>query len=399
MSTLTQTNIAVPVMGQSIESKALVLLDKAVAGFKSLGLAVPKQEDAPIQKLLSRVSRFGQDEAMVISLVLNRQQAFNQLAREQISGMEFANRQEQVVNLFNSVVSDARTQVTLVDNGKLSFIGKTKIWWMEARRGTFPERFNKIGDTYNAVSKDLGNQVERERAILLAYQDFRLALKASEVQAHVLLGRAEIALREAKEELGRAQAAVDAFPADGDATRRSELELERDMKVDAHDAVDADYQIAKDCADQLKVSYNASEFIFVSIKQDNHIKNRMYEQAVTFFATSDIVLTGLSVKFTQNQGMAEAAATQQAMTDGIGKALDHLAEVGGKNIEAALRAGYGPSIRAENLVRFIEHTVDFREKQNTMITELRHESTVNSEKAAASAEEGKRRYALLLSKA
>jgi hypothetical protein len=398
MNTLTTTTLGVPVQGPA-NNQALAFLDKAVAGFKSLGLVLPQPEDAPIQKLLSRVSTFGQDEAMVISLVLNRQQAFNQMAREQISGMQIANRQEKVVAMFNDVVSDAKTQVKLVDNGKLSFAGKFQIWWMETRRGNFPTRFTKIGQTYNSVSKDLGDQVEREQTILDAYQQFRFALKNSEVQANILLQRAEVTVAESKALLEQAQAEVTSFPADGDATRRSELELQRDLKINEHGEVDSAYQVAKDMRDQLQLAYTASEFIFASIKQGNNLKARMYEQAVAFFGTSDIVLTGLAVKFTQNHGMAEAAATSQAMTDGIGKALDHLSEVSGQNMEAALRAGYGPSIRAENLVRFIEHTVDFQEKQMAMIADLRQETTANTDRAAEAGEEGKRRFAALLTRA
>lgn len=398
MTTLTATTLGVPVKSP-VANQALVFLDKAVSGFKSLGIALPKPEEGPVQKLMARVAKYGQDEAMVISLVLNRQQVFNQMAREQISGMEFANRQEQVVALFNSVITDARTQVSLVEGGKLSYLGKMKIWWMEARRGNFPTRFHKIGNVYNAVSKDLGDQVERERNILLAYQDFRFALKNSEVQAHVLLQRAETELEKAKQLLDQAQAELAAFPADGDAVRRSQLELARDLKISEYTAMDADYQVVKDCADNLKVSYNTSEFIFASIKQDNDLKARMYEHAVSFFSTSDIVLTGLSVKFTQNNGMAEAAATAQAMTDGIGRALEHLAEVGGKNVEAAMRAGYGPSIMAEHLVRFIDHVVEMKEKQLTMTAELRRDSTENAIKAALATEEGKTKYVALLTRA
>lgn len=398
MTTLTQ-NLTPTVTPGAIKNQALTFLDKAISGFTSLGLSLPTQHETPVQNLLARISQFGTDEAMVIAMVLDRQQAFNQMARDQIAGMQIANRQEQVVSLFNSVVADANTQVKLIDSGRLSMAGKFKIWFMENRRGTFPERFDKIGKVYNSVSKDLGDQVEREEVILHAYQDYRFALKNSEVQAHVMLARAEAKLAETKQALEQSQAVVLAFPADGDAVERSQLELNRDLKVSEHKEMDRSYQIAKDMADQLRVAYNASEFIFASIAQAKDLKARMYEQSVTFFATSDIVLTGLSVKFTQNHGMAEAAGTAQAMTDGIGKALDHLAEAGGKTMEAAVRAGYGPSIKADNLINFINKTVEWQQSQNNLISQARNDATVNAAKIADASEEGKRRYVALLTSA
>ena len=54
-----------------------------------------------------------------------------------------------------------------------------------------PARFDKIHDTYLAVSKDTKNNIDREHIILEAYMDFRGALKQAEVSALEVLKIAE----------------------------------------------------------------------------------------------------------------------------------------------------------------------------------------------------------------
>lgn len=380
-------------------TNALSFLNKAVSKVSDLGLTLRKEDEAPVDKLLARISQFGTDEAMIISSVLQHQSAFSGMVREQISSMEIASRQEEIVALFTSVRTDANKQLTIIDGGKVGFIGKTQLWWMDTTRGKIPTRFEKIRNTYKAVATDLGDQVEREGAIVEAYTDFRFALKEAEVQAYTLLETATKRLEETKQVLLSAQAAVDAFPADGSHVEKARLEQTRELARAAFEKMDEDFQISKDVADQLRVSYGASEFIFKSIDDTRKVKNRLFNQSTTFFATGESVLTGLAVKYTQNAGMHEATQVGKAMSDGINDMLTDLSNQGSKNLKEALSVGYGPMVRADSLRKFIDSVVEYQESSIQLVAEARRLSTDEANKIAQISEEGKRRYIAAVNKA
>ena len=68
------------------------------------------------------------------------------------------------------------------------------------------------------------------------------------------------------------------------------------------------YQIAKDLADNLTVSYNTSEVVMARLMQTTTAKERVYAQAVSFFGTNETVLTALSASFTGMWGLHESTA-------------------------------------------------------------------------------------------
>lgn len=380
-------------------TNALSFLNKAVSKVSDLGLTLRKEEEAPVDKLLARISQFGTDEALIISSVLQHQSAFSTMVREQISSMEIASRQEEIVALFNSVRVDANKQLTIIDGGKVGFVGKTQLWWMDTTRGKIPARFEKIRKTYKDVATDLGDQVEREGKIVDAYTDFRFSLKEAEVQAYTLLENATKRLEETKQTLLTAQAAVEALPADSSHVEKARLEQTRELARAAFEKMDEDYQIAKDIADQLRVSYGASEFIFKSIDDTRKVKNRLYNQSTTFFSTGESVLTGLAVKYTQNAGMHEATQVGKAMSNGINDMLTDLSTHGSKNLQEALSVGYGPMVRADSLRKFIDSVVEYQETSIQLVAEARRLSTDEANKIAEISEEGKRRYIAAVNKA
>ena len=65
------------------------------------------------------------------------------------------------------------------------------------------------------------------------------------------------------------------------------------------------YQIAKDLADNLTISYNTSEVIMARLMQTTNAKERVYAQSVSFFSTNDSVLTALKASFTGLFGLHE----------------------------------------------------------------------------------------------
>ena len=116
---------------------------------------------------------------------------------------------------------------------------------------------------------------------------------------------------------------------------------------------------------------------------------------MSFFTTNDSVLTALKASFTGMFGLHESTATLNAMKEGVSKSIEVLAEIGGKVQEEALKAGYGPTIRADAVKKLVDSVVTYQERSTEIIAEMRTLATKNSEEIRAAVEEGKRRMARL----
>jgi uncharacterized protein YaaN involved in tellurite resistance len=61
-----------------------------------------------------------------------------------------------------------------------------------------------------------------------------------------------------------------------------------------------------------------------------------------------------------------------------------------------VRAGYGPTIRAESVKKLVDSVVGFQERSQQIIAEMRILSTKNAEEIRDSVEAGKQRLAQLI---
>jgi uncharacterized protein (DUF3084 family) len=205
---------------------------------------------------------------------------------------------------------------------------------------------------------------------------------------------AEQALEAARAEVDKAMQEIEAFSGD-DAAARARLEMSRDERVRALQEVEKRYQIAKDLSDNLTVSYNTSEVVMARLLQTTNAKERLYQQSISFFTTNETVLTALSASFTGMFGLAETTETVNAMKDGISQSLEVLADIGGKVQEEAIKAGYGPTIRAESVKKLVDSVVNYQTRSREIIEEMRVASTRNAEEIREAVEDGKRRMARL----
>jgi len=108
------------------------------------------------------------------------------------------------------------------------------------------------------------------------------------------------------------------------------------------------------------------------------------------------VLTALSASFTGLHGLNESTRTLDAMKEGVSKSLEDLADIGGKVQEAALKAGYGPTIRAEAVKKLVTSVVNYQERSRAIISEMRELSTKNAAEIRDAVESGKQRLAKLV---
>ena len=370
-------------------------LDRALTTLKDLGIVPAKGEEAPINALLQQISDLDADRIAVIARTLNQAATFNEIVRENVSAMSVGDRYRQITDGFNSIRDDAKAMVDQISDGKVSVWERTTNTWMKLTRGDVADRFDKIRGIYLSVTKETKNQIEREHAILESYRDFRGALKQAEVLALEVLKKAEAKLEEAKKKLNEASAAVSGF-AGTEPAERAKLELIRDEVLRQTQDEDKRYQIAKDLADNLTIGYNTSEVIMARLMQTTIAKERIYAQAVSFFSTNDTVLTALKASFTGMFGLHESTETVNAMKEGVSKSIEVLSEIGDKVQEAAVRAGYGPTIRADAVKKLVDSVVNFQEKSQVIIEEMRKLATQNSTEIRDAVEDGKKRLAALV---
>lgn len=381
-------------MSDVVVKTPMQYLDKAVGALKQMGIAPSKTEDAPVIGLLEQISNLDKDKIVVIARTLGQQSVFNEVVREQVAGMTIGERYKQITEGFNSIRDDAKAMVDQISDGKINIFERATNVWMKLSRGDIADRFDKIRDTYLEVTKETKNQIQREAIILEAYRDFRGALKQSEVMALEILKLAEDKLNASKAELDKASQAVATFQ--GEIAEKARLELARDEQLRRTQDEDKRYQIAKDLADNLTIGYNTSEVIMARLMQTTNAKERVYQQAVSFFSTNDSVLTALKASFTGLFGLHEATESLNAMKEGVSKSIETLAEIGGKVQEEAVKAGYGPTIRADAVKKLVDSVIHFQEKSTEIISEMRVLSTKNSEEIRDAVEDGKRRIATLI---
>lgn len=373
-------------------------LDRAMGALRSLGINFAKPEEAPVVALLEKTAKYDQARITKIALTLQQSSVFNQAVREQIQGMEISTRYADITTSFNSIRDDASEMAKMMEDGKLDFSERMQLAWMKMRRGSIPDRFNDIRTTYLAVSKSASEQIEREQTILTSYQDFRLALKSAEVDAQEVLKIAQASLDAAKASLTAASNAVESFQGE-DAAEKVRLELARDEALSALQTEDKSYQVVKDIADDLKTGYNTAELVFARLQQTHSVKDRLYQRSISFFATNEVVFSGLAASFTSMSGLSEATQTLDAMKDGLNKGLEDLAKTGNSQLEAGLKAGYGSTLKVSSVKALADAVVEFQANSQKLIEELRAESSRTSQEIELATEDGKRRFAALLNKA
>jgi hypothetical protein len=372
----------------------LAYLDRALATVTDLGIKTKPTDDEPIVALLDQIALIDHDKVAIIGRTLAEASTFNEIVRNEVAGMEIGNRYNKIVDSFNSIRKDSKGLVDQLSDGRIDPWERATNVWMKVVRGDIADRFDGIRDTYLDVAKETRNQIRREAKILKAYRDYRGAYKQAQVLAMELLETADARLAEIKTVLKEASDKVAAFQGKSP-SERATLEMERDEKLRRMLDEDKRYQIAKDLADNLTIGYNTSEVIMSRLMQTTSAKERVFAQAVSFFSTNEAVLTALKASFTGMFGLHESTKTLEAMKKGVSDSLETLSEVGDAVTEEALKAGYGPTVRADAVIKLVDSVASFQERSREIIAEMRTLATRNSEEIREAVEAGKRRMARL----
>lgn len=372
----------------------LQYLDKALAGLRQLDLLKGDSDPVPIITLLNQIKDLDEEKVTAIARTLDQASYFNEVVREQVEGIKIASRYEGITAAFNSIRDDSKALVDQYADSKIDTMERFSNIWMKMTRGSIASRFGKIKKLYLDVAEETKNQIEREQLILEAYMDFRGAMKNSEVLSFDVLKKAEKELERAKNKVKASVDAVEGFTGDNQA-QRAKLELKRDEALRALQNSDKRYQVAKDLSDNLTVGYNTSEVVMSRLVQMRNAKERVYAQSISFFGTNEVVLTALTATLTGMHGLHESTKTLNAMKQGIEDSLEVLAEVGDKVQEAAIKAGYGPTVTAAAVQKLLNAVIAYQERSHEIIAEMREMATENSAEIREIVEDGKRRMARL----
>jgi hypothetical protein len=367
-------------------------LQTAIDKIKALGLRTEPKGPQAIVTIIEAIKDVDEEMALFIARTLAEQVVFDGLVVSKISGIAVGDDYKEINEGFNSIREEAKAAVTDAASGKeKSLFASITSFFKEATEGDISDRFKKIEDRFEQVTTSLEAQLKGEAEILTAYKLFRNALGRSHVAALEIKKKLDVILTDAKAKAATAQAAVDAAPSDDEAARVT-LALERDAANDQRDREDSRWQVAKDLAESLQIAYSVTEVTMKKLEDTSKLKDRIWRRAVTFFATNRSTLAALKANYSATVGLAQGTNALDAMTDGVNKSLEDLADVTGKVNEKAIRSGYGATIDPNSVAKLVDALIAETEQTIPLIEEMRDVATRNAAAIDATVEEGKQRY-------
>ena len=372
---------------------AMRFLESATAKLTAIGVPAPATENMPIVGVLERLEPIDADRVLVVGRTLQHASYFNEVVRNNIRGATLADRYAEIAEHFTSIREDALMLVQHMENGRIGVRERAQQAWMKFRRGSIEQRFQDIAATYRDVVGDSRESIDNERAIISAYMDFRSALKQAEVEAYAILEQTQSALAATQTKADAAEQTL--ASAEGDRARAS-AELERDLAMNEQREAQKAEQIATDLANNLKVSYATGEAVMARLAQSTEVKERVYEQSVSFFSTNETVFTALAAAFVSLSGLHESTQTLDTMKEGISDSIETLSEVGDDVLIAGTKAGYGPTIRAESVKKLVDSITDYQQRTAETTREMRQLARDNAEEVSQAVAAGKQRYGELM---
>src|SRR3989344_6108409 len=182
-------------------------LDNALNVLDRLGIKQGRDEESQLAILLQDAVKVDEPRVMAIARVVQFQGAFNALVRDNIAETEVKTDYRKIINDFDSIREDSKTLVEQLADGRIDWKEAIANTWTKLTRGTTHKRFEQINNVYKNVGRRKKKQLDREDAIIDAYQDFRFAMKDAEINAHEVL-RVQNDIRDAKKNAFTATAAA-----------------------------------------------------------------------------------------------------------------------------------------------------------------------------------------------
>lgn len=118
-------------------------LERSMSALRSIGITFPDQ-NAPVLALLDRVAVYDSTRVTNIAATLQQSTVFNAAVRDKLQGMDISTRYADIASSFDSIQNDARQMLEWMADGKLQFSERIQLAWLNMRRGSIPDRFEKI---------------------------------------------------------------------------------------------------------------------------------------------------------------------------------------------------------------------------------------------------------------
>jgi hypothetical protein len=141
-------------------------------------------ETSQMAALLQDAASIDEPKVLAIAHTVKYAGEFNRLVRDNVKSAAVDDRYNDITQRFDSIREDSRALVDQLADGKIDWKESFQNWVMKIRRGTPHTRFEEIRDLFVDVTEDTGEALKREKSILDAYQNFRLALKGAETLAY-----------------------------------------------------------------------------------------------------------------------------------------------------------------------------------------------------------------------
>ena len=185
-------------------------LGRALDKLRQLGVTPGSVAMVPAVSLVGELQGVDASRATRLARVFQAEADFNELAREQTTGMAVGDAHTKIARNFDTIIEDTRATFNhLRDDGKIDFWEKLDI----ARRtvihgGSIPARFKAVRELFLDTTQRCQRQLEHEQTIIEAYNAFRAAygegmVDALELQQVCLTHLNEIKAK-SQTEIGRA---------------------------------------------------------------------------------------------------------------------------------------------------------------------------------------------------
>ena len=102
-----------------METKMQVYLDKALKVLENFEIVQKEGEESKLAELLQDVVAVDEPKVLAVAKTLRHMSAFNALVRENVSGMKFSDRYNQITKLFDSIRNDYQNLIKQIDDGKI----------------------------------------------------------------------------------------------------------------------------------------------------------------------------------------------------------------------------------------------------------------------------------------
>ena len=369
-------------------------LAKAFDKLRQLGVTPGSVAMVPAVNLAGELQSVDADRATRLARVFQAEADFNEMAREQTTGMVVGDAHTKIAKNFDSIVDDTRAIFNhLHDDGKIDMWEKLDI----ARRtvmhgGTIPHRFKTVRELFLDTTKRCQEQLNREQTIIEAYNAFRAAYGEGMVDA---LELQQSSLARVNEVKAQSQTVVAAWEAITDPIEKAKKNLEKNQAIEDTEIADRKYQVATNLVNDMRVGQSAGDAVVEKLKQTHKAKTAVQDRAITFFGTNEHVITALCVALQSEKGLNERTQTLEELQRGTEKAMDVLAEIGTKVDKQAIEKAYGESLRPEVVGRLVDAMVAYQKDVIKLNAEARAKADESSKAIVARVQAGQAELAHL----